>query len=401
MAEASSGDKTEKPSEQKLRKAREQGQVARSKDIAAAVGLLVGLKLLVWLTPGYLEDFQRLFHLALAPLAAEDALQTLQTLWGEAALASLWLLAKMVAPLLVLPLAVICAAQLGGGLVFATSQWAPQFGRLNPLTNLGRLFSAKHYSELAATLLKVAGVLGVLYWLSRSMAAEHVRLQGLSLADALPRAAGLVMDALLSLVMVLVIYALVDLPLQRLLFLRGQRMSKQELKEEYKQNEGRPEVRQRIRQLQQQLARRSVRKAVPQADVVIVNPEHYAVALRYDQSRAQAPFVLAKGVDEMAFYIRQLARDHQVQLLELPPLARALYNSAQVQQQIPASLYQAVAQVLSYVMQLKAFRAGQRRSEPRLAADLPVPRHLSDPQDPNTSSATPPADKPEHDKDRA
>ncbi|UXH76909.1 flagellar type III secretion system protein FlhB [Roseateles amylovorans] len=379
MAESSSADKTEKPSEQKLRKAREQGQVARSKDIAAAVGLLLGLKLLVWMAPHYLDQFGRLFRLALAPLDGQDPLQGLQTMWGETAHEALWLMTQLLLPLLVLPAAVIVAAQLSGGVIFSASLWAPRFSRLNPLGNLGRLFSGKHYSDLAATLMKVAGVLGVLVWLTTSLAGEYVRLQALPLPAALARAADLVMDALLTLASVLALYAVIDLPLQRLFFLRGQRMSKQEVKDEYKQNEGRPEVRQRIRQLQQQIARRSVRKEVPQADVVIVNPEHYAVALRYDSAKAEAPYVVAKGVDEMALYIRRLALDHQVHLLELPPLARALYNSSQVRQQIPASLYQAVAQVLSHVMQLRAFRAGQRRTEPRLSPDLPVPRHLSDP----------------------
>ncbi|MDH0868253.1 flagellar type III secretion system protein FlhB [Mitsuaria sp. GD03876] len=382
MAEPGTGDKTEKPSEQKLRKAREQGQVARSKDIGAAIGLLVGLKLLAMIAPLLLEDFGRLFRLALAPLAGDDALQGLDALWGEAALAALWLLAKMLLPLLALPAAVIVATQLGGGIVFTASQWLPKFSKLSPMANLARLFSAKHYTELGATLMKTGGVLAVLHWVTTAYAADYVQLQALSLPAALARAASLVMDALLTLAAVLALYALVDVPLQRLLFLRGQRMSKQEVKDEYKQNEGRPEVRQRIRQLQQQLARRSVRKAVPEADVVIVNPEHYAVALRYDSAKAEAPYVVAKGVDEMALYIRTLAREHRVQLLELPPLARALYNTSQVRQQIPASLYQAVAQVLSYVMQLKAFHAGRRATEPRLAPDLPVPRHLSDPESP-------------------
>jgi flagellar biosynthesis protein FlhB len=380
MAESDTADKTEKASEQKLRKAREQGQVARSKDIGAAIGLLAGLKLLMMVAPSYLEDFARLYRLALAPLDGNEALQGLDALWGEAAHESLWLLAKMVMPLLALPAAVILATQLGGGLVFSPSQWAPKFSKLNPLGNLGRLFSAKHYTELAATLMKTGGVLAVLYWVTTAYAAQYVQLQALSLPLALARAAALVMDGLLTLAAVLAFYALVDVPLQRLLFLRNQRMSKQEVKDEYKQNEGRPEVRQRIRQLQQQLARRSVRKSVPEADVVIVNPSHYAVALRYDSNKAEAPYVVAKGVDEMALYIRSLAREHRVQLLELPPLARALYNSSQVQQQIPASLYQAVAQVLSYVMQLRAFHAGRRPTEPRLADDLLVPRHLSDPE---------------------
>ncbi len=380
MADHGSDDKTEKPSEQKLRKAREQGQVARSKDLGAAVGLLLGLKLLVWLAPTYLENFGRLFRLTLAPLDSESGLAALDTRWGDTAHEALWLMGSMVLPLLALPAAIIVATQLGGGLSFATQLWAPEWSRMNPMSNIGRLFSTKHYSDLGATLLKTAGVLGVLIWMVTRMAPDYVRLQALPLPQALLQAANLTMDALLTLAVVLALYALVDVPLQRFFFLRGQRMTKQEVKDEYKQNEGRPEVRQRIRQLQQQLSRRSIRKAVPEADVVIVNPQHYAVALRYDSSQAEAPYVVAKGVDEMALYIRQLARDFQVQQLELPPLARALYNTSQVQQQIPAALYQAVAQVLSYVMQLKAFRAGQRKTEPRLAADdLPVPVHLSDP----------------------
>ena len=141
-------------------------------------------------------------------------------------------------------------------------------------------------------------------------------------------------------------------------------------------------VSQRMRQIRQQMARRSVRKAVPDADVIINNPEHYAVAVRYDSSKAAAPYVVAKGIDEMAAYIRSVAREHQVPQLELPPLARALYNGTQVQQQIPASLYEAVAQVLHHVMQLQAFRSGRRQTEPRLDADLQVPRHLSDPDTP-------------------
>lgn len=198
-------------------------------------------------------------------------------------------------------------------------------------------------------------------------------------ARALTAGSGLVADALLALAALLVVFAFIDAPLQHFFFMRGQRMSKHELKEEHKQQEGRPEVRQRIRQLQRALAQRAVRKTVPEADVVIVNPEHYAVALRYDERRAEALFVVAKGVDEMALFIRDIAREHGVQTMTLPPLARALYNSAQVQQQIPAALYQVVAQVLSYVMQLKAFQGGRRQSAPTPPTDLPVPAHLSDP----------------------
>jgi flagellar biosynthetic protein FlhB len=185
-------------------------------------------------------------------------------------------------------------------------------------------------------------------------------------------------DSLMALVMVFVLFAVVDVPLQAFLFARNQRMSKQEVKEEHKSTEGRPEVRQRIRQLQHQLARRSVRKTVPTADVVIVNPEHYAVALKYDTKRAEAPFVVAKGVDEMALYIKRLALEHKVEVLALPPLARAIYNTSQVQQQIPAQLYQAVSQVLNYVLQLNAFRSGRRQAPPGFPNEVAVPPHLSE-----------------------
>jgi len=373
---SSSADKSEKPSDQKLKKAREQGQVARSRDLPMAVGILLSFKLLVLMMPLYLDEFRVLFRLAFAPLDLEGAQDNV---WSTAFTACLLLIGKMTLPLLLLPLTLMLASLMPGGLLFATSNWAPKMSRLSPLTNLGRLLSAKHYSDLAVSILKVICLLSALIYLSRSLAGTYVALQGQSLDQALMAGAGLTIDSLLVMAALLGVFALIDAPLQLFFFLKGQRMSKQELKEEHKQNEGRPEVRQRIRQLQQQLARRGVRQAVPEADVVIVNPEHYAVALRYDDKRAEAPFLVAKGVDEMAFYIREIAKQHQVQILTLPPLARAIYNSSQVQQQIPASLYQAVAQVLSYVMQLKAFSAGKRKSAPILPADLGVPTHLSDP----------------------
>lgn len=377
MSDDSTGDKTEKASEQKLRKAREKGQVPRSRDLSMAVGVLLTFKLVMLLMPMYLDDFRQLFTLGFALLDSEGAQDNV---WSASFFHVIGLLAKMVLPLLVLPLVAMLAAVFPGGLVFSTSRWMPDFKRMSPLANLGKLISGKHYSELAISIAKVACVLVLLVHISRSMGPDYVALQGLSLDRALLIGSGLVMDALVTLAAVLLLFALIDAPLQHFFFMRSQRMTKQDVKEEHKQQEGRPEVRQRIRQLQRALAQRAVRKTVPQADVVIVNPEHYAVALRYDDKRAEAPFVLAKGVDEMALYIREIARQHGVQTLTLPPLARALYNSAQVQQQIPAALYQVVAQVLSYVMQLKAFQSGRRRSAPLPPTDLNVPLHLSDPQ---------------------
>ncbi len=375
MAEASTGDKTEKASQQKQRKAREEGQVVRSRDLATAIGILASLKLFVWLLPGYLVDFRALFAMAFVPLDGEGSVDNV---FSAVFASSVALLLQMLLPLFVVPLCIVLGSLVPGGWVASTSHWAPKMERLSPAKNLGRLFSGKHAFELATSIGK-AGVLGwVLVHVGRSTVGTYVRLQHAPLGQALEQGALLMLDGLMALCSVFVIFAVIDVPAQAFFFAKGQRMSKQDLKEEHKSSEGRPEVRQRIRQLQQQISRRSVRKTVPTADVVIVNPEHYAVALKYDADRAEAPFVVAKGVDEMALFIRQVAREHHIETLELAPLARAIYHTSQVQQQIPVQLYQAVSQVLNYVLQLKAFRTGQRTAQPQFPNEVVVPPHMSE-----------------------
>jgi flagellar biosynthetic protein FlhB len=373
----SGGDKTEKPSAQKLRKARQEGQVVRSRDLATAVGILISLKLFSLMAPGYLEDMRHLFRLVFVPMgAAGDMENALSTVFG----AGVMLLVQMVLPLFSIPLAIVVAGVIPGGFVASGKNLQPKFSRFSPITNLGNLFSQKHWVGFFTSLGK-AVMLGVVLWMvSRAGMKAYVELQRMPLPDAIAAGSGLAFDALMAMVAVFVVFALVDVPVQHFLFMRNQRMSKQEIKEEHKSNEGRPEVKQRIRQLQKQLARRSVRSTVPTADVVIVNPEHYAVALKYDTARAEAPFVVAKGVDEMALYIRRVAKENNVETLTLPPLARAIYNTSQVQQQIPAQLYQAVSQVLNYVLQLNAFRTGRRQAPPRFPHEMDVPSHLSEKQ---------------------
>ncbi|CAN7534910.1 flagellar type III secretion system protein FlhB [Massilia sp. LjRoot122] len=369
------GDKTEKPSAQKLKKAREEGQVVRSKDLATAVGILCALKLLAMLLPGYLESFRSLFRLVFVPLGEAGAIENAMSVVFTGALL---LLVKMVLPLAVVPAVIVAASVFPGGWVASSKNMAPKFSRMSPITNLGNLFSQKHWIGFATSAAK-AIVLGFVLWhVVGSGMKAYVELQRMPLSDALGGGAALMLDGLMAMVAVFVVFALIDVPVQSFLFTKNQRMSKQDLKEEHKSNEGRPEVKQRIRQLQRQLAQRSVRKSVPTADVVIVNPEHYAVALKYDIDRAEAPFVVAKGVDEMALYIRRVAREHKIETVSLPPLARAIYNTSQVQQQIPAQLYQAVSQVLNYVLQLNAFRAGRRQAPPRFPNEVVVPSHLSE-----------------------
>lgn len=373
MAEKSKDDKTEKPTAQRLKKARQQGQVVRSRDIATAIGIFVGLKLVVLLMPGYLEDFRRLFALAFAPLDGDGAFENV---WSVAFADALRLTALMVLPLAVVPLAIVVGSLVPGGWVLNLGQLQPKFERFNPLTNLGRLFTAKHATDVLTPIAKSIALCFVLYEVCRDSAGRYVQLQAMTLDQALLNGATLLSDGVMALCAVFVVFALLDLPMQVFIFLRGQRMSKRELKDEYKESEGRPEVKQRIRQLQRQLARRGARISVPGADAVIVNPEHYAVAIRYDEKRSDAPFVVAKGVDEMALYIRAIASEHEVPVITMPPLARAIYNTSQINQQIPAALYKAVAQVLNYVLQLKAFRTGRRKAAPYLP-DVAVPSHLT------------------------
>jgi flagellar biosynthetic protein FlhB len=284
----------------------------------------------------------------------------------------------MVLPLLGVPLAIVVASIVPGGVVFSTNNLMPKFDRFSPVKNLGQLASGKHWSTFAVSVAKAVVLAMVLWHVVNAGAMSWIDLQRMPLSSALLRGVSQLFDGLMALVSVFLIFALIDVPLQSFLFSRGQRMSKQEVKEEYKSTEGKPEIRQRIRQIQQQLARRNVNKTVPTADVVIVNPEHYAVALKYDTNRAEAPFVVAKGIDEMALYIKAVAAKHQIETVALPPLARAIYNTSQVQQQIPAQLYQAVSQVLNYVLQLNAFRDGRRQAPPRFPSEVVVPSHLSE-----------------------
>jgi flagellar biosynthetic protein FlhB len=372
---AENGDKTEKASAQKLKKAREEGQVVRSRDLATAIGILVSLKMFSMMLPTYLESFRSLFRLVFVPLGETGAMENAMSVVFMAAAA---LLVKMVLPLAVVPAAIVVGGLVPGGWVASSKNLAPKFDRLSPMKNLGNLVSQKHLVGFATSVAK-AVVLGfVLVHVTRSSVSRYVDLQRLPLGDAIVQGGAMMFDALFALVAVFVIFAVLDVPIQAFQFAKNQRMSKQDQKEEHKTSEGRPEVKQRVRQLQRQLAQRNVNKTVPTADVVIVNPEHYAVALKYDTNRAEAPFVVAKGVDEMALYIKSVAAKHKIETVSLPPLARAIYNTSQVQQQIPAQLYQAVSQVLNYVLQLNAFRDGRRTAAPRFPVDVAVPHHLSE-----------------------
>jgi flagellar biosynthetic protein FlhB len=248
---------------------------------------------------------------------------------------------------------VLLASLLLGGWNFSVRAMAPDFSRLSPLAGLQRLFGLRGASELAKALLKCAVVggvcAGVVSWTFRDvMALAHMEPHA-----AIGRGAGLVAWSFLWLCASLALVAIVDVPLQLFQFKRMLRMTRQELRDEAKESDGRPETKQRIRQMQQTLARRRMMHKVPTADVVIVNPTHFAVALKYDPNKMRAPRVLAKGVDLVAQNIRRIAQENRVPVFESPKLARALYRSTDLNKEIPAGLYAAVAQVLSYIFRLR------------------------------------------------
>lgn len=371
--EKGSQDKTEEASEHKLKKSKKDGQVARSKDLATTISLIITLFALKFSAMFYLESLQKSFRLAYLDLQnAGTGLEDIRIIMAN----NLILLMQMMLPLLLTPILVVALSLVPGGWVFAAKNFYPQFSKLNPITGIARIFKAQNMSELLKSILKIIVLMGTTWILINSAVPQLISLQRSDLFTAVSGSLSLVFDMMLSLMLVFVLFSLIDIPLQRFFFLKNMRMTKQERKEEHKNQEGRPEVKARIKQLQRQMLQRQISKVIKHADVVITNPTHFAVAVKYDPKKAAAPYVIAKGADELALYIRKMATAHQLEIVELPPLARAIYATTQINQQIPAPLYTAVAHVLSYILQLRAYRQG-RRSKPQLAGDLEIPASLA------------------------
>jgi len=270
---------------------------------------------------------------------------------GEACIAAVTVLLPVFGALIAL---VLLASLLLGGWNFSMQAMAPDFTRLSPLAGIKRLFGLRGATELGKALLKCAVVGGVCAAIVSSIFRDVLALAHMEPRAAIGRGADLVSWSFVWLCASLGLVAIVDVPLQLFQYHRSLRMTRQELRDEAKESDGRPETKQRIRQMQQTLARRRMMHKVPTADVVIVNPTHFAVALKYDPQRMRAPRVLAKGVDLVAMNIRRIAEEHRVPVFESPKLARALYRSTDLNKEIPAGLYAAVAQVLSYIFRVRS-----------------------------------------------
>ena len=376
MAEETGQERTERATPKRLREARERGQVARSRELGSAALLTTGAATLL-LAGGHMgERTAALMRDALSLRGAELGRPEALLARLADALAAGYLTA---APLLVVAVVAAVAATLAvGGWVFSGQAVAFRPEKLDPVKGLKRIFSVQGLVELVKAVAKFALVLAVAVATLAWEAPEILGLADEPLPAALAHAGRLFAMTFLLLAAALVLIAAADVPFQIWNHARQLRMTRQEVKDELKDTEGRPEVRSRIRQIQRQLAQQRMMAEVPKADVVVTNPTHYAVALRYEEGRRAAPVVVAKGADLVALRIRALAREAGVPVLELPPLARALYRSTDLGREIPAALYVAVAQVLAYVYQVRAARAAGA-PEPPPPAEVPVPEDLAGP----------------------
>ena len=380
MAEDSDLEKTESASARRLEQAREEGQVPHSRELATFISLMVGVVALYvlgrWGGHRMMElvrsglNFER--QKAFEPEGMQQVLAQLAT-DGLLTIAPL-LLASVVAAL-VTPF-------LMGGWVFSTSALKFDLTRLDPLQGLGRMFSTHGLAELVKATLKSVLVASVGVWVVWRERDHLFSLMLQPLATSMDDFAGLVLLSALLIVASLALIAAIDVPFQLWEYHRRLRMTKEEVRQEMKEQEGDPQIKARIRAAQREMSRRRMMSNVPTADVVVTNPTHYAVALKYDPDRAGAPIVVAKGADVVAGKIRELARENNVPILEAPPLARALYAHCELEQQIPATLYTVVAEVMAWVFQLNHWIA-----EGGLPPDVPGALAVPEGMDPGPGEA--------------
>jgi flagellar biosynthetic protein FlhB len=368
----SGGERTEEPSQRRLEEARKRGQVPRSRELTNFATMIGGSATLVASGGALTARLSQMVRsgLSIDPQSLFDSSTMLSSL-GSACMSALAVLLPIFGTVIGL---VLLASVAMGGWNFSMEALVPDFTRLSPLAGVKRLFGLRGATELGKALLKCAVVGGVCAAIVSWTFRDVLALAHMEPRTAVGRGAGLVSWSFVWLCASLALVAIVDVPLQMFQFKQGLRMTRQELRDEAKDSDGRPETKQRIRRMQQTLARRRMMHKVPTADVVIVNPTHFAVALKYDPKKMRAPRLLAKGADLVAQNIRRIAEEHRVPIFESPKLARALYRSTDLNKEIPAGLYVAVAQVLSYIFRVRALNptaaARMARPNPQVGAEF-------------------------------
>jgi flagellar biosynthetic protein FlhB len=351
MPQGADQEKTEPATPKRLQEMREKGQVAKSREVPSVAILIAGLLIFYFLGATMIRDFMDLMKWSFTN-AGTMQLKEANLHWLLIELLQRGL--KIVAPLfVVLVLVGLASNYVQVGFLFSTQAIAPKFSKLNPLKGLGRMFSKQALVELVKSLLKI-GVVGCVTYLTVKGELKYiVPLMDKELWSVLSYIGTVCFKILLRTSWVLIVLAVLDFVFQRWDFLQEAKMSKQEIKDEFKQREGDPLIKSRVRQAQRAMAKRRMMESVPKADVVITNPVHLAVALEYSTHGMPAPQLTAKGSRLVAERIKEIARQNHIPIVENKPLAQALFKGVEIGQEIPTVFYKAVAEVLTYVYQLK------------------------------------------------
>ncbi len=369
-----SQERTEEATPKRLQDAKSKGQVARSKELGTAAVLLAAAF-------GFLITGPSL-ALALDSVMTRLFTMTREQVFDTNHMLNIWqiVFAELATPMLVLIGILAVVSFLGnillGGITFSSYAIMPKTSKMSPINGFKRMFGIQALVELGKGLAKFSVVAITAFTLLYIYFEEILSLSKEYMPGNLHHALDLLVWLFILLCSSILIIVLIDVPFQIWNHNKQLRMTKQEVKDEYKDTEGKPEVKGKVRQLQREMAQRRMMAEVPNADVIVVNPEHYAVAVKYDISRSSAPFVLAKGVDEVAFKIREIAREYEIPIVSAPPLARAIYHTTKIDQQVPEGLFTAVAQVLAYVFQLKQYQRGKGRRPTPLPLNQPIPDEL-------------------------
>ncbi|WP_408900341.1 flagellar biosynthesis protein FlhB [Photobacterium piscicola] len=374
MSDADGQERTEDATARKREQAREKGQVPRSRELASVAVLVSGAVGLMWFGEGLGTALAKVMS-RMFTLSREEAFDV--HLLFSVISTAIW---QVFLPLVIILVFLFTAALIGaaglGGVRFSSEAAMPKFSKMNPMSGLKRMFGSQSWVELIKSILKVGLVASVAGYLIYSSLNDFFQLS----IEIFPANYFHALDILLNFVLLiccsLLIVVAIDVPYQIWHFSDQLKMTKQEIKDEYKDSEGKPEVKGRIRMLQREMAQRRMMADVPQADVVITNPEHFSVALRYDPQLDAAPVVIAKGGDHLALKIREIANKHNIDIVPAAPLARAIYYTTELEQQVPDGLFVAVAQVLAYVFQLKAYRRGKGQRPILSAAATDIPSEL-------------------------
>ncbi|WP_076410947.1 flagellar biosynthesis protein FlhB [Shewanella sp. UCD-KL12] len=370
----SSQEKTEEATPRKLQQAREKGQVARSKELGTSAVLMSAAVGFAMVGPSLAQSLMTVMT-KLFTMNREQVFDTNQMflIWSMIG-------KELAVPMASLVLVIALVAFLGnivlGGLTFSTKAFMPKTDKMSPIAGFKRMFGVQAVVELTKGIAKFSVVALSAYFLLSFYFDEILALSRENLPGNVHHALDLLVWMFILLCSSTIIIVVIDIPFQIWNHSKQLKMTKQEVKDEFKDTEGKPEVKGRMRQMQREMAQKRMMSEVPNADVIVVNPEHYAVAVKYDAMKSTAPYVLAKGADDVAFKIREIAREYDIAIVSAPPLARAIYYTTKIDQEIPEGLFTAVAQVLAYVFQLRQYQENGGRRPTPIPTKQPIPDEL-------------------------